>query len=164
MSQEQYDKELKDGNVENTQLYLTPDIELPQVIVADYYPWQDDYGDLSMAIRIYPNQFELFKKNNNENIVYLLPSREIGAFDVNDNFVGKVLIGDTEVQVYREYYDSDEYTAESSWPIRKGWEPYITRNQRLHRLMILAIKGNESGDGFEYVHWLNPDENIDVYE
>lgn len=157
LTNEQYERELDAGNINENEFYLTPDdsysksdieMMLPKAVVANA-EYDGDCVNISS-----PELIEL-RKSKREVIVYL----NIGEF-LNDttNSVAPSTIVNLCSNISNENSSSLKIYADAQ--IGADWHVYTTgtSNYFLNSpFLILAVKGDGYlGSSFEYVHWLNP--------
>lgn len=162
LTNEQYQRELAAGNINENELYLTPDdtyskgeisAMLPKVIVTDLVDYVKDDGFGYDIHSLVSSELTSLKQSNKERIVFVVLSENI---DTNDKpYVVKIndytFTNDNALMLWNEGSWNVGYINEAFR------DPYIQVGQAL----ILAVKGDGIGLKFEYIHWLNPPKLLD---
>lgn len=158
LTNEQYNRELDAGNVDEKALYLTPDdgyskaeIEamMPKVVVSSCV-----YGGNNTYINIDSSELRLLRKINKEIIVYLV----LGTCTLDNIAQPSAIINlcsnisSPHANTLKCVMNNQEGYDWGVFDVNSSNRSYFSNNP----LLILAVKGDSFGSNFEYVHWLNP--------
>jgi hypothetical protein len=157
LTNEQYNRELDAGNIDENALYLTPDdtyskaeIEamMPKVITANAYYDGNGY------VNIKSSELQSLRSSNRERIIYLVLGSLIlegGTVDTSAVINLCSTIASEHSNTLKQYGDTQGGTVWCGCTVG-GNKNYFANSP----LLILAVKGDGIGLAFEYVHWLNP--------
>ena len=157
LTNEQYNRELDAGNIDENALYLTPDdtyskaeVEamMPKVVVGnvELVPAAGSDSNYSYCY-ITSTELNSMKKNLNEFIIYLIPNTTISFNEINNPTYIKLGANDgTTITDIVKWFDGGYWVDANidGISVPAGY------------CMIFAVTGSVTGSMFNSIKWLNP--------